>query len=221
MGENADFLVRRVPRDESGRMELLTLRPLLWEYLLFENVLYVSRAKHEIRWRDFQLNLTLRVGPIVEAKDLPHVLSERFSYISSIVGKVGNIFDSTVQERAFGKPGEHGDAGLIEHMASRLIDLYVLLLNWAEETRALRLPEEAERLQELLIAYIRQPLHQIYNFVDSSISKLEEAIDNLASGKTEYENIDLHLTFEIDDALSRDFNEELRHVGEILVLHDE
>jgi hypothetical protein len=205
-----EYPFRRVPRDESGRLELLALRPPLWEFLLFGNVLYVSRAAHEARWRDYQMGYGLKVGTVVSAKDVPRVLNERLSYAAAIVKNLDHIVSPEAQARAFGE--EEGDAILIEHMATRLIDMYALLLGWVEETRALRVPDWGERLKELLIAYADQPLRRTYEFVDEFIARLEAAIANLADGKSEFEQITIRIVFNIDDKVVREFNRELRRV---------
>jgi hypothetical protein len=157
MNDSPKNYVRQVPRDQSGRLELLALRPPVWEYLLFGNVLYVSRSAYEARWRDFQLGYSLRVGPVIEPMQIPAMISERMSYASAITGNLELILAPAAQARAFGNLGEPGDPILIEHMAIRLIDLYAMLLDWAEETRALRVSDWAERLKELAVGFVRQP----------------------------------------------------------------
>ncbi len=137
MTDSPESYVRQVPRDESGRLELLALRPPLWEYLLFGNVLYVSRSAYESRWRDFELGYTVKVGPVIQPNQIPSTIEERMSRGSAIVSNLERILAPTAQDRAFGNPGESGDAALIEHMAVRLIDLYALLLEWAEATTAI------------------------------------------------------------------------------------
>jgi hypothetical protein len=138
-------------------------------------------------------------------------MSERLSHANAILGNLERIVAPAAQERAFGKPGEPGNPALIEHMGVRLIDLYALLLGWAEETMALRVPDWAEQLKRLLTAFVSQPLQRTHGFVDEYISQLERAISNLAEG-SDTEEITIHLTFEVDDDLVRNFHKELGHV---------
>ncbi|MFI7212966.1 hypothetical protein ACIBP4_00190 [Micromonospora maritima] len=123
-----------------------------------------------------------------------------------------SILSDTAQERAFGKLGEPGDPVLIEHMAGRLIDLYALLLGWAEETRALRVPDWADRLKEVLTTYAAQPIERTHDFVDEFITNIEEVISKLAAGQEGPHHIVMHITFEVGDELSRQFDEELDRV---------
>lgn len=211
MNENVTYSIRTVPRDESGRLELLATLPPLWEYLLFGNALFRLRAIHEARWRDFKLGYTLKVGPVVERKQLSTTMSERLSYASAITSNLERILDPPAQEQAFGRPGEPGNVALIEHMATRLIDLYSLLLEWAEETRALRVPDEAKRLRELLARFASQPLQCTHDFVDEYIASLERAISRLAAGEG-HQEISMQLTFEIEDDLLKEYKKEFRRV---------
>src|SRR5215472_15617894 len=109
MTDSSEEYVRHVPRDESGRLELLALRPPFWEYLLFGNVLYVSRSAHEARWRDNQLGYTLKIGPVIEPAQVTEIISERLSDVLPIIGNLERILAPTAQVRAFGNPGEPGD----------------------------------------------------------------------------------------------------------------
>ncbi|MEU7170990.1 MULTISPECIES: hypothetical protein [Micromonospora] len=212
MTDADEYPVRQVPRDKSGRMELLALRPPLWEYLLFGNALYLARAAHEARWRDHQLGYSLQVGPVIEPNQIPTVLSERLSHVSAIVSNLASIVSGAAQERAFGKPGEPGDPVLVEHMASRLIGLYALLLDWTEGTRALRVPDWADRLKETLVSYAAQPIERTHDFVDEFITNIEDVIHKLADGQEGPHHIVMHITFEISDELSRQFDEELHRI---------
>jgi hypothetical protein len=212
MTDSADYSIRQVPTDESGRLELLALRPPFWEYLLFGNVLYVSRSVYEARWRDFQLGYTLKVGPAIEPMQVSDIMSERMSYASAITSNLERIVTPAAQVRAFGNPGESGDAALIEHMAIRLIDLYALLLEWAEDTRALRVPAPAERLKELAVSFVQQSLQRTHDFVDEFITEIEQAIADLADGRSSHVTVTMNLTFEIDDAIVRRYQKELRRV---------
>ncbi|MFG1760647.1 hypothetical protein [Micromonospora echinofusca] len=207
-----DYPVRQVPRDESGRLEILALRPPLWEYLLFGNALYLARAAHEARWRDHQLGYSLKVGPVIKADQIPTVLSERLSHVGAIASNIATILTDTAQERAFGKPGEPGDPVLIEHMADRLIGLYALLLDWAEETRALRVPDWADRLKEILTAYAAQPIERTHDFVDEFIENIERVIAKLAAGQEGPHHIIMQITFEIGDELSHQYDKELERI---------
>jgi hypothetical protein len=216
MTESAERYVRQVPRDESGRLELLAVRPPLWEYLLFGNVLYLSRSAHEARWRDFQLGYSLKVGPVIELKQVPDMLSERMSYASAITGNLERILAPAAQARAFGDPGKSGDPVLIEHMARRLIDLYAQLLEWEEDTRAFRVPDPAKRLKELAASFAQQSLQRTHDFVDEFIASLEQAIAAVTDGEGGPITIKMSLTFEIDDAIVRELQNELQRLERLL-----
>jgi hypothetical protein len=212
MDEPREYPIRRVPRDEAGRLELLAVRPRLWEYLLYGNALYAARAKYENRWRDHQLGYTLKVGAVVDPTNLMSVMIERSSHASAITRNLELVTSKAAHERAFGESEESADAALIEHMATRLMDLYGLLLDWVEETRALRVPDWAEHLKYLVASLMNQPLQRTHDFVDEYISSVEHAIDNLANGQTSTETINIDITYEIEDDLLQEIDRELRRI---------
>jgi hypothetical protein len=102
MTDSAEHYVRQVPRDQSGRLELLATHPPLWEFLLFGNVLYVSRAAYEPRWRDYQLGYSLKVRPVVEPEQVPDMIAERMTYASAIISNLEFILAPAAQTRALG-----------------------------------------------------------------------------------------------------------------------
>jgi hypothetical protein len=217
MSEETEYKFRTVPRDAAGRLELLATRPRLWEYLLFGNVLYTARARFEEKWRDYQLGYTMKIGPEVPAQDIPDTMSERMSRASAIVSNLERIISPTAQLRAFGESDDDGNPSLIEHMAKRLMDLYGLLLEWVEDTRALRVPDWADRLKDLVSQFANQPVQQTHDFVDDYISSLERAIDNLIEEGSSREEVTLHITYEIDDSLVQECERELERVKEEVI----
>lgn len=203
----------RVPTDESGRLEILSLRPPLWEYILFANRLYVDRKRRDSQWRDFRLGYTMNVGPVVEIGQLGTVLSERCSYASALVANIERIVAPSAQDEAFGLPGEPGDAELIEHMATRIMDLYGELLAWGSETRALRVPDEGKRAKEILASFVSQPVRRTHEFVDECITSLEQTIGSLANGDEGPHTIELRVEYEIDKTVIREFERQLETIA--------
>lgn len=216
MTESPDFSMSRVPLDEDGRLQILSELPSLWEYLLFANRLYVGRKGYELLWRDHKLGVTLQVGESVELTDIGTALSDRFSRVQAITENLEHLLSQEAQDRAFGLPGEPGDPDLIEHLALRLTQMYGSLLTWATETRALRVPEEAERLKQLAVEFAAQPIQRTHDFVDEYIASLEQAIANLVQDPSERQNISMELTFEIDDAIAAEFDSELQRLSRLL-----
>jgi hypothetical protein len=153
----------------------------------------------------------------VAATNIPEVMTGRLSYVSSIAQNLERLAHPTAQSRAFGDSDEDADPLLIEHMAKRLIDLYGRLLEWVEETRALRVPEWAERLKSILSQFASQPIQRTHDFVDEYVSSLERAIRSLAENGSNREKIELRITYEIDDDLLRQFNQELDRVKDHII----
>ncbi|MES2171373.1 MAG: hypothetical protein V4479_11730 [Actinomycetota bacterium] len=159
MADDEPSWMLNVPRDISGRMELLATKPTYWESLYFGAILLEGLDRTEIKWRDHVLGLTMTIGPVVTKQELAHALSERMSRVTFIVSNLGRLFTGPAQEAAFGKLGEHGDPTLIEHMGNRLTQMYEQLLDWADEVRSLRVPDgAAEDLREVAALFAEQPI---------------------------------------------------------------
>ena len=202
-----------VPRDESSRLELLATRPPLWEYLLFGAALYAGIARTEPKWRDYSLGYTLDVGPVVTKSQLLEAMSARISTASAIAANIEKVISQRAQEAAFGLPGVPGDADLIEHMGGRLIALYEKLLDWAAELRSLRLPDAAQSLPELAVAFVAQPIDATRAFVTDYILTLEREITLLSVDPKHEIQILMSLNFTLAPAVSKRFSRELKRVA--------
>ena len=206
-------LIVRVPRDESSRLELLSVRPPAWEYLLFGYALHSGLARTEPKWRDYHLGYSMQVGPAIPMSDLGPVLEDRASQAGSIASNITKVISQKAQETAFGLPGESGDSDLIEHMGGRLILLYEQLLDWAQEVRSFRVESKAERLPELMAALVAQPITETRSFVQSFIEQVEAAVAAMAAGAEEPMNVSMYLTFDVtDDVAYKAYRKEWKRV---------
>ncbi|MCL2794654.1 MAG: hypothetical protein FWD85_05035 [Microbacteriaceae bacterium] len=206
--------VLQVPRDLSERRSLLANRPVAWEYLLFASVLLEGLARVEPKWRDYHLGYSMRIGPQVAARELPLLVQDRMSQAQAIVGNMMRVIGPTAQEAAFGAPGEPGDAALIEHMASRLVQMYEQLLDWADDLLSLRVPEAARRAVELCVKFVEQPVSEFRVFVPKCAADLEAALTTIAAGTGEQVHITMQLTFTVPDELPGEFKKELERAIE-------
>lgn len=203
-------IVLRVPRDASARRELLVVRPMAWEYLLFGSVLVGALSDVEPKWRDYHLGYSMSIGPQVPPTDLAIALQDHLSRAMAIVENLERIISTNAQKSAFGESGEPGDAALIEHMSERLILLYEQLLDWVNDLRSLRVPVQSQHAVELCVKFVEQPIEEVRAFVFRYVESLESGLAELAAGSTEQIQLEMTLTFALDPQLSKRFNKELR-----------
>ncbi len=202
-----------VPRNESSRLELLSVRPPSWEYLLFGYALQAGLERTEPKWRDYHLGYTMEIGPAIHNKDLAHAFDDRISRVGAITSNIVKVISLQAQENAFGPPGTPGDPELIEHMGSRLIMMYEQLLDWAHEIRSLRFEAGAERLPELAVAFVAQPIAETRKFVEDYIAQVEAGIAAYVSGAASPMNITMRLSFELPDAVRKAYEKEIKRVS--------
>lgn len=118
------------------------------------------------------------------------------------------------QEDAFGKPGEPGDAGLIQHFAGWIIEVYRRLLDRAGTVRSAGVPEEFELAVELSSQAADLPLLRIRSFIDETVAAVDQLPAKLAAPENERLPIELRLTLtlEADNELMGAAVDELRRV---------
>ncbi len=204
---DSHYPVTQVPKDPSAVLELLGSRPPAWEWLYFASCLHEHLASVETKWRDYTLGYSMSLGPQIAKSQLADWASDMMSRATPIARNVEKVISAQAQVAAFGAPGESGDPALIDHMAGRLIGMYEQLLDWADDFRAARLPSGTdERLQEVGVMFVSQPIAAIRAFVSDYVVNLEEALNKLAVGLTEHLEIAMGLVFEIDPAVIKEFN---------------
>jgi hypothetical protein len=191
-----------VPRNPSDRLELLVTKPPSWELLLFGAHLLAGLRRTETKWRDYSMGYSISIGPVIQSEDIPAAVSERMSRAGALVSKVEQIISPHAQELAFGAPGEPGDPSLIAHVADRLIYMYELMLDWADEFMSLRFdvtdgaPEDLSRRGALLMW---DPINQVRTFVDEYVVLLESKLDELARGTSNTAGIEMRLELSFAD----------------------
>lgn len=202
----------RVPRTPAETAALLVARPPSWEYLLFAATMLQRRDALEAKWRDHQMRFVSLLGRRLSDEDAVAYVSDATSRAGAIVSNTTRILDERVQRSAFGPPGEPGDPERIEHLASRLIDVYDAMLDWSADVRATRVSDHLTHLFDLLADLLTLPIEQYRDFVDTFRSSLESALTNEPGEDGERQVVRLTLTITIDDALLEELTRELRNV---------
>jgi hypothetical protein len=210
MSESASRYIDGVPVGESDRFALVFEKPRLWEYALFGSVLVDQLTAYESVYRDYLVGYIAEAGPRVRLPELGAYLSDASSQVLLIVRNFNKLLNGSAQTRAFGAPGQPGDAMLIEHLARRLIDIYGDLLAWAAGIRGTRVDADAERAVELLAQYVDSPIHAIRDFVDDYVQQVNEipAALRLDTPKNPIE-ITMSIVLEIPDSISQEFHHEM------------
>jgi hypothetical protein len=106
------------------------------------------------------------------------------------------MLDPGVQRRAFGPLGEPGDPALIEHIATRLVEVYEEMLDVAATLRGVGVSEEMAPLMEAAARLTDTPLRTIRDFIDQLVAEVDSLPERLA--------LDLPVTISLTVALTID-----------------
>ncbi|MFF1254491.1 hypothetical protein ACFVYC_18625 [Pseudarthrobacter sp. NPDC058329] len=183
--EIANYPVTKVPKTPSETRNLLATEPPMWEYLLFAAYLHEGKRRIEPKWRDYHLGLITAQGTTVTKSEVADVLKESMARMQATVGNLDRLMTQDAQRKAFGDPGKPGDPDFIKHLADRIIDMYEELIDWATQSRSLRLPTRAQHMADLTANFVSQPITETRRFIDDFVKDLEAVMNRLKSGENE------------------------------------
>lgn len=158
-------------------------RPAAWEHLLFGSVLRTGKDRLEPSWRDHQLRLPTSTYRRLEEDEVADFVAEAYARLRWIVRPLERVFDA--HEDAFGRPGEPGDAALIQHFAEWIASVYKQLLDWSGEVRSADPPEALRRTLELLAHSADAPIEQIRGFIDHVGDELDRIPEHLSQSEAD------------------------------------
>jgi hypothetical protein len=204
--------VERVPRTPEEEATLLEGRQVGWEYLLFGAVLLREMNALEAKYRDHEIGFAApQAGPALGVDNVS-VLSTAFAEVRALVANVGRVFDKAAQERAFGAPGEPGDAERIRHLASRIIAIYEGLLDWAARVRGTPTEDEFKGVADLAGRFADLPVEQFRQFVHHAVAELDRLPEHFASESDEPIEVSLTLQLDMDQTILQEYEAELRRL---------
>lgn len=199
-----------VPRTADDRQSVLADRRSGWEFLVFAGVLSEGLRALELRWREHQLRIPAGPYHRVSEDEVATYLSEAFGRLGWILRPLNPLFEG--YEDAFGKPGEPGDAALIEHFGGWIVMIYERLLDWASTVRSADVPDGFDKAFDLSARAADMPIMQIRDFVDNTVAQTEQLATQLALTETEHEPIRLDFTLNLaaDEELMQAAIDELK-----------
>lgn len=202
----------RVPRTPEEKLALLSCRPRGWEYLLFAAVLLDGKEGLEMKWRDHEVPpyVSPQVFPTVsEATDF---VSGEFQRLTGLLEAMMRVFPPEVQEEAFGALGDPGDPVRIEHFATRIVQAYGEILDWAATLRAVEVPDVLRPALELAPSMADQPLSEFREFVNVVVRE-GDGVPAFVAGYEDGDGplrIDLTLTISLDQTIMGEFHRRLK-----------
>jgi hypothetical protein len=198
----------RSPRTPEQMRELLAQRPEAWEYLLYAGVLWQQREALEWKWRDHELGYARRSGRHLDDREAFTLINTTMNDLSAYTTDLLKMLDSRARERAFGPPGQPGDPALIEHLASRFVEIYEEVLDSAARFRGVRISDNMASVMDAAANLTDTPLREIRDFINQVITETDTIPDRLA--RDEPITITLTLTLTVDDKVKKHLEREMK-----------
>ena len=226
--------ITRVPRTEAERRQVLLMRPHYWEYLYFAGQLLYERDRVETKYQDHDLRYAQavrevvvhgkdrsRIGQLNSFNETANYISGRFDDIPDLTRKMTSLIkDEVALARAFGAPGEEGDAERLADLAKLWNSAYEGFLDWAADLRGVRAPSEFRNLLELAARFVDEPIKKYRRFVDEYVTQVDGMYDAIpaaiASGKPI--SIGAELVLSSPEGVIKDYTAELNRLRSQLYL---
>jgi hypothetical protein len=205
----ADTAIERTPRTPQEMQWVVDARPPGWEYLYFAGALLHERELLASKFRDHQMRYASGERSYVSDEEIPAYISRAANVATAISGSLGRVMSEEAQERAFGAPGEPGNAEEIRHLARRWTSVYERFLDWAADIRSTIVSNEYRRLLELLALFVEGPISQYREFVDDFVASVDRLPEHLSHGTPDEPlRIEMTLVLNIPDDVLADYEAE-------------
>jgi hypothetical protein len=172
--ESKEVSLFSIPTTHKEQADLISERPEWWEYRLYAGVLMQGRIALESKWHDHELRLPRGERREPDPDSIWDFFSREIGWMSRQVGSLDRIFDQAVSEKAFGAPGEAGDAERITHVAQAVIQIYTSMMDWAATLRNSNVPSDYDEILELTARMADGPVRQIREFVQAVADQIAQ-----------------------------------------------
>lgn len=200
--------ITRVPRTEAERELLLLKKPGGWEYLYFASELLRGRDALGREYRDHEMRHASPTDTVIRRGELAEYLQGATAAASRLAGSLGQAMDSKVQEKAFGAPGQSGDAERILHMAMRWTSVYRDFMDWSAKVRGTVVPSAYEYVVAALARYSEASVENYRGFVDRLVEQVDRVPAALEAG--EPVTVEMELVLEIPENVQAEFDRALQ-----------
>ncbi|UXA18820.1 hypothetical protein [Mycobacterium sp. SMC-4] len=172
--DDEDRPIATITRTGSGLTALRTQRPQQWHWALFTSILLQRREALAARLRDSALGFvpatTTRIYSGSELADRVYSLVDD---MWAILHQVMAFMAAPDFMRALGQRGPDPDADAIEHVAGRLMDYHVRLLELSEQCRALSAPSAHSDVLRDCARVLHEPLEAYRVFIDELVELVD------------------------------------------------
>lgn len=176
-------------------LQIAVTKPWAWEYRLFSQIVHDEIAQ----CADLKMNLEYGqiIGRVARLRDKNSVIDwmlARMAEIGSLSGSAVNIIN-VAAPKAYGAPGEPGNAEKIMYCGKQLGKVYRRILEWTLDFRHVSAPDDYDRAFELTSHMSSNMIREIEELSATLHKKLSDAADRYEQTKERQEiNIQMSLT---------------------------
>lgn len=184
---------------EARLSELDHARPPGWEYLYFAARLQEGEDLLDNRHTAWEHGFGRRrsFDSTTHPKGVAALLREESEAAESIVEQLNEIFSPESVNRAFGLPGEPGDAALLRSTAEALILMYDDMLTWAESLANMPVDTSAREVVEAYAHLLDRPMTQIRAYIARWTKEAERLPQRLRDALQHDKPVRLNMTLKL------------------------
>lgn len=190
----------RVPTTQAEIALLLTTRPAYWEYWLYAGTIRIGLEALEEKFRDYELGYASLTGVAYTGQAAVDFLRSAPNRSTALIRNFSAILRSDAQQRAFGLPGQAGDAEQIIHLARRFVETYEAFLDEAIYFRGATLPPAFVDAQLAAGDFGTKVVAEIRDFAQRLFAQMND-LPELMAASTPQNPVEstATLTFDVDD----------------------
>lgn len=183
-------------------------KPEAWEYRLFFQCWADAVKERSNLLREYRDRLKLDLAETVSTFIAKDWIQTRLHELKGLVDSVNILLDQSAQ-KAFGVPGEPGDAEEIIWVSQMIGKLLETVLTWSKRIRCAHVEEPFNKLMPELALFADQIIKQLNEFPIESLGKIKDALGS--SNSETRQELKLSMTIELAnlDAYERAFEEVL------------
>lgn len=185
--ENTTYLAQQIVLD----------KPKFWEYKLTLEILRTELEVVQSRWRDLKHGLYVRKSINIPFDGLTNWLTAKFEDSINIAGAFKELI-SVEMNQAWGPPGKPGDEKEILRVCRLIVSAANNFLEWEEDLRFSRTPEEFREIQNFLQGTAGAQLDEMMR-IPIELAKIFELENPTGTYKVD-------LVFTLPENFSEDFN---------------
>ena len=189
-------------------LRLALEKPSAWEYRLFFQSWIDESERRKDLVREYRDQLTVRFAEPVANRDAIRWIQTRMHELEGLATSASKLMNNSTS-KAFGEPGEPGDAEEILWVAKMLGIVLENSLEWAQRIRCADVEPPFDLLTRELALFADDLIGQLQGFPRNALKEIEEALDRGARDGQQVVQMKMSLKLSNSEV----FNEKLADLG--------